>query len=107
MTRRINLRSQADSGGRRYLDDQLDEDGDLLIEGYDSGPAVEQFFSRDTYEWTRTVRRAHLADLAVALGGARDDDILDVLEARAVGEGSYELERLLREEAVPSELWVD
>lgn len=106
MTGRVNLRTERSKGGSRYLDASLNDDGDLLIEGFDNGPAVEEIFGRDEYEWVRTVRRPHLSALSSALGGEAGTPILEVLAEKATGDDGYELERLLREKVVPSELWV-
>lgn len=104
--RRVNLRAEADGADRRYLDAHVSETGDLVIEGQDLGPATALISPDGEYEWIRTVRRTDLPALVLALGGQPGDDILDLLDARFTGQRSYDLERLLRDGAAPSELHV-
>lgn len=82
------------------------ETGDLVIEGQDLGPATAVVSPDGEYEWIRTVRRTDLPALVLALGGQSGEDILDILDARFTGQRSYDLERLLSDDAVPSELHV-
>jgi hypothetical protein len=99
----VSLRAEREASNRRFLTARLNAAGDLVLEGQDLGPATPD---GDEYEWFRTVRAAHLPALLAALGESPEADLLAVLEARWSGVRSYDLERLLREGKVPSEVVV-
>ncbi len=106
--RQVVLRSERDEGGIRHLSARLTTDGDLVVEGQDIGPGVEQFFGEGNteYEWAHTVRVADLPQLGAALGGLPGDDILTLLAQRCSGPDEAELSRLLVPDGpVPAELW--
>lgn len=106
--RQVVLRAERDEGGVRHLAARLSTDGDLVVEGQDIAPGVEQFFGEGNteYEWAHTVRVADLPDLLAALGGAPGDDVLTLLEQRCSGPDAAELSRLLGPDGpVASERW--
>lgn len=103
--REVTLRDEVDGPNRRYLGASI-VDNQLRIAGQDLGPATSIVSDDGEYEWCRTVRRSDIPALAAVLGAEPNEDILDLLERVATGEGSYELERLLREGVVPNEVWV-
>ena len=57
------------------------------------------------YNYLTKVAAADIPALLALLGAPADADILDVLEVNWTGEASHELERLLRESAIPFESW--
>ena len=55
MTTSVSLRRTSDAGGSRYLDASIKPNGNLVIEGQDLGPAVDEFFGVTEYVWNRTI----------------------------------------------------
>ena len=101
----VTLRDEVDGPNRRYLGASI-VDNQLHIDGQDLGPATAIVSDDREYEWCRSVRRRDIPALIEVLGGEPDEDILDVLPRVATGEGSYVLERLLRDGVVPNEVWI-
>ena len=66
--------SDPESDSRR-LDVYVDEAGDLVMEGTDTGPAVERFFGDDDYEYWVTVPERY-----------KDWLLLNVIKDRFAGE---------------------
>lgn len=85
-------------GSHLSLDATVQADGDLQISGHDTGP-VAVFFDSE-YEWWYTIAANDVPDLVIALGGQPGSDILDVLERRYSGDGSYDLDKDLRASGV-------
>ena len=104
--RTISLRQEHDGNDHRYLDAALNAAGDLVLVGHDLGPGTAMVSSDGEYEWSRTVRREHLEALLGALGAAAGANVLDVLARDWTGPASHDLETLLRNGAVPSEVHV-
>jgi hypothetical protein len=103
--RTIPLRSEHSGSDWRFLSARLNDAGDLLIEGQDIGPATAPVSSDGEYEWAKTVRAEFITNLLAVLDAAEDANILDVLETGWTADRSYELERRLRESAIPVEFW--
>jgi hypothetical protein len=105
--RKVVLRAERDGVDSRFLDAYLDERGDLHIDGQDLGPGTAPVSDDGEYEWFTTIAAADVPRLVMLLGGQPGDHILDLLEQRYSGAGSYELERLIRESAFPlrREVW--
>jgi hypothetical protein len=101
------LRDECSGADRRSLWAFLDDDFGLHIHGHDLGPSTAMVSPDGEYEWFQTVRAQHIPALLVLLGGAGTTDVLGHLERNYSGPASYELERVLREGAVPVELFVD
>jgi hypothetical protein len=74
----------------------MDGQDNLHIDGQDLGPGTAPVSADGEYEWFRTIRAEDVPKVVTLLGGDSGDDVLDLLEARYTGEGSYELERRLR-----------
>ncbi len=55
----LNLRGGAQGGGRTQLDILINDTDDLVMEGYDAGPDVEDFFGDDDYEYWVTVPKEY------------------------------------------------
>ncbi len=102
-TRRVVLRDEHDGADHRYLSAHLDEAGDLHIDGQDLGPGTAPVSSDGEYEWFQTVRAVHVGPLLVALGHDPRADVLEALERTFTGQGSYQLEEVLRSGVVPVE----
>jgi hypothetical protein len=105
-SRKVRLRNEDTGRDRRFLDAFLDAEGDLHIDGQDLGPATAPVSPDGEYEWFSTVRSEHVSQLVELLGGDAGADILDLLEKHYTGAGSYELERILRDDDVPVERFV-
>jgi hypothetical protein len=106
VTRKIVLRAEQNGRDRRNLWASLALDGALVVEGQDLGPATAPVSSDGEYEWSTKIAPGHITQLMVLLGGAADGDVLDLLAERYSGEGSYELERIIRESGIPVERFV-
>jgi hypothetical protein len=99
----VILRHIRDADGLRHLEASLNAAGDLVIEGQDLGDGVERALGVREYEWTWTVRAAHLPDLSRALG--MTGDVLAALATRFSGENAAELGSFLQSERIPHERW--
>lgn len=99
-------RDERDDRDRRHLAAYLDERGDLHIDGQDLGPGTSSVSEDGEYEWFRTIAAADLPRLLQLLGADPGETILAVLSRKYTGPGSYELERLLRDNNFPSTLRV-
>jgi len=102
--RQVQLRRERDGPDSRYLWAYLDEQGNLHIDGQDLGPSTAPVSDDGEYEWFKTIRAEDVPKVAMLLGGGTGDEVLDLLEARYTGEGSYELEKRLRESDIKVEL---
>ncbi|MDP8991534.1 MAG: hypothetical protein M3N31_00485 [Actinomycetota bacterium] len=100
------MREESDGEDRRYLWAYLDEQGNLHVDGQDLGPGTAPVSSDGEYEWFETIASEHVPRLTELLGGDPGIGILDLLEQRYTGNGSYELERVLRTSGIPIELFV-
>lgn len=59
--RRVRLNYESDSVDSRSLEAYVDEKGNLVVEGADSGPKVKDFWKvSGEYEYWRTVKRRHV-----------------------------------------------
>jgi len=54
-SKRVVLRNTRDADGTRYLEASINAEGDLVIEGQDLGPGVEEIFGIREYEWAWTI----------------------------------------------------
>lgn len=97
----MTLRNEWDGRDRRRLSAYLDDEGSLHIDRQDLGPGTAIVSADGEYEWFHTVHAEHVPRLVELLGGDAGSDVLDMLEARYCGEGSYALERILRESEIP------
>src|SRR5262245_27832019 len=105
MTRKITLRREVNGRDVRNLWAYLDEQGRLHIDGQDLGPGTAIASEDGEYEWYRTYEAAEVPRIIALLDGQPGDDLLDLVE-RYAGDRSYELEQLLRESGIPSQLQV-
>lgn len=53
-----------------WLRVRLEKNGDLVLEGQDLSPGLEEMFGRDEYEYWYTVKAAAVPKLLETLGGA-------------------------------------
>jgi hypothetical protein len=83
----------------------VDDQGDLHIDGQDFGPGTAPVSADGEYEWFKTIKAEDVPRLVTLLGGNADDDVLDLLEARCTGKGSYELEKRLRDSDIKVEFF--
>jgi hypothetical protein len=107
MARKVRLREERNGSDVRNLWAYLTEGGALVIEGQDLGPATAAISNDGEYEWSYSFQPNSIPALCAALGGSENDDILDLLERRYTGVGSYDLERILRatRTAIPRGFW--
>jgi hypothetical protein len=101
--RKVQLRQERDGADSRYLSIYLDAQDNLHIDGQDLGPGTAPVSADGEYEWFKTIRAEDVPKVVMLLGGNEGDDVLDLLEARYTGEGSYELEKRLRESDIKVE----
>jgi hypothetical protein len=104
-TLKVTLREEIQDRDSRYLWARLDDDGNLVIEGQDLGPATVFVSSDGEYEWATTVPAEFIPALLALLDAPRDSSILDILGRHWAGPRSYELERRLRESDIPVRRW--
>lgn len=97
------LRDERDRRGLRFLSVEIQHNGDLVFEGQDLGPVVEEFFGSSEYEWRWTIKAEHMPVLQKALG--KDGDIINLLETRFSDEKSADVLSFLEEHNIPFESW--
>ena len=61
------LRDQKDEKGGSWWAARVDADGDLVLEGYDHGEFVEEFWGDSDYEYVRLVKAEHVPKVLVEL----------------------------------------
>lgn len=103
--RTVRVRDERTDDDRRILEVTLDEDGSLRLDGHDLGPGTEAIRAHGSYEWRWTIRPNHVPLVRAALGCRPGEDLLTAISQRYRGEGSYELERRLRDSEIPREFW--
>jgi hypothetical protein len=96
------LRDEQIGDDRRNLWAYVGSDGRLHIDGQDLGPGTAMVSPDGEYEWFRTIQAEDVPRLVELLGGDDGSEVLDLLESRYSGPGSYELERLIRESDIPT-----
>jgi hypothetical protein len=69
--RSIRLREVRVPGDVRLLDAVINDAGDLLLEGFDCGKSVQEFWGDSDYEWWLYVRQAHKAQVLRELRSER------------------------------------
>jgi hypothetical protein len=104
--RTITLRDERSGRDTRRLWAYLDEAGALHIDGQDLGPATAPVSHDGEYEWFSTIRAPDVPRLVELLGGQTGTDVLTLLSVQCTGDGSYQLERILRESGIPVERFV-
>jgi hypothetical protein len=57
--KKLNLTDTTQGGGQTQLDILISDTDDLVMEGYDTGPAVEDFFGDSDYEYWVTVSQEY------------------------------------------------
>lgn len=100
---KVVLRNSRDAGGTRYLAAVRQPGGDILIDGQDIGPAVEDALGVREYEWKWTIRAKDVPSLAQALGNP--GDVLEALGERFSGNAAAGLYSFLEDSKVPFEKW--
>ena len=103
-TLHVILRDVKDADGSRLLQASLTSRGDIVIEGRDYGPGVEQVFGVREYEWVWTIPAASVGDLLHVLPAAADD-VLAAFRDRFSGERAADLGTFLESNGIPTERW--
>ena len=98
----VVLRHTSDAGGSRHLKASIKPNGDLVIQGQDLGPAVEEFFGVMEYEWAWTVAAEDCEKLRAAL---ETTDLLTALAEQFSGENAADLQNFLESNDIPYEPW--
>ena len=101
--RTVTLREEREGRDSRHLWAYLDETGHLHIDGQDLGPATGPMGRRRRIRVVPHHKAEHLPRLLGRLGGRPGDDVLSLLEEKWSGARSYDLEKILREGAIPIE----
>ena len=103
-TSHVVLRDVKDADGSRLLQASLTSGGDIVIEGRDYGPGVEQVFGVREYEWVWTIPAASVGDLLRVLP-APAGDVLAAFRDRFSGERAADLGTFLESNGIPTERW--
>lgn len=105
--REVLMRRDNDGDTLSQLKATCTSDGDLHLYGSTTSSSyVEYMYGDSDYEYTKTVRRAHIPDLLEALGEDRRADIIEVILGKWCGpEASYDFERRMTESGIPVERW--
>jgi len=102
-TSHVVLRDVKDADGSQLLQASLTSRGDIVIEGRDYGPGVEQIFGYREYEWVWTIPAASVEDLRHALPAT--GDVLSALRDRFSGENSAELGPFFEAHGIATDRW--
>ena len=81
--RRVILRDLRDDRRSQFEAIQLEDDGTVRITGHDQGADVRAAFGDhiSSYEWVYVVASDRVGNLIRQLGGAAEDDVLDLFAA--------------------------
>ena len=101
--KKVVLRKERSESDYRFLSAEIDENGDLVIDGQDLGGGVDSAFGCSEYEWSWTVRAKHIGQLKIALGSRRN--ILRTLKKRFSDQKAAGLYEFLQKSKVPFEGW--
>lgn len=102
----VELRQERSGRNTRALTVRTSRGGGIVIEGLDTGPAVESHFGSSDYEWAIVIAAEDVDAYVSALGGQPgDDDPLDLLEARYPGDPRCVMKTFLDEHGIPCRLW--
>ena len=79
----------------------------MIIEGQDLGKGVSGAFGEgiSEYEWNYIIKKEDIPLLIKALGGEEGNDILELIADRCTGEGSQNLEEVIRDNNIPHQFW--
>ena len=91
------------NANNRHLEASINAKGDLVIEGQDLGPEVEEFFGYSEYEWAWTISASDCDRLLVALGAK--SDLLSALGERFAGNRASGLQEFLESEGIEFTAW--
>lgn len=100
----VTLRAECRGSDQFNLWAYVDKAGCLHIDGQDLGPVTEPVSGDGEYEYFKTIAAADVPKVVALLDGREGEPVLDLLERAWTGKRSWELERLLRESAIPVEL---
>ncbi len=88
---RVTIYNRTGGGDHNTLEAVVKAAGDLVLEGYDIGPGVEEFFGDSDYEYWHTVKAEHVPLVLLQL-------IQDRFQTHA------EFAEWLKQKGIPSEL---
>lgn len=97
------LRNERNKQGFRFLSAEIQHNGDLIFEGQDIGPVVEEFFGSSEYEWRWTIKAEHIPILQRVL--TEDGNIINLLETRFSNEKAADVLSFLEEHNIPFDSW--
>jgi len=87
-TARVTLRKRDTPDGEvSTLQVHVAENGDLVVQGYDAGPEVEAAIGHEDTDFTRTIKREHVARITLELIADRfttDAELHAWLEAKGI-----------------------
>ena len=102
----VSMRQLRREDLRSFLDAEINDGGDLVLQGQDLGEFVEAAMGTDEYEYAKTYAKSTFPAILEALGEPADSDILEVIAARWCGnEVSFEFERRLEKAGIERDLW--
>ena len=64
---KVRLREKTLPGCQTELDATYNQNGDLVLDGYDLGSRVKELMGDSDYEYTLTIPKEHLKDLLLVL----------------------------------------
>ena len=101
----VILRDFRDEDGTRYLSASLSEEGNLVIEGQDSGDGVAKVFGAGIreYEWIWTILSVDVPTLLLAMEST--SDALVAMRKRFSKEAAASLKPFLDDNEIPNETW--
>ncbi len=80
--------ARSDNGEVSLLEAYIDENGDLVLAGYDLGESVREIWGDSDYEYWRRVKAEHVPEVLLQLLQERfsdDSEFRQWLEAKGIG----------------------
>jgi hypothetical protein len=92
--RKVTLREKRTEKDVSILEAYINDDGDLVLEGYDVGEAPKQFWGDSDYEYVRMIKSEHKRKILNGLIGEQfsaESDFKAWLDSKGIPSGSFRL----------------
>ena len=99
----VILRKEQNDDGSRSLSAELNNNGDLVIEGLDYGKGVMRILGCNEYEWVWTIKAKDVVMFSQIMG--IEADVLQILTDHFKAEKAADLHAFMSENQIPFESW--
>ena len=104
-TTSLQLAAIHDGPDSRFLDVEVEENGDVSFSGQDLGPATSPVSSDGEYEYGFRIAKSDVPAAVAALGGAPDEPIRTVLLRHWTGLDAFRIQSTLEAAGLETHLW--